>query len=101
MASVSAAVVRAGADLGVIFDTDVDRAGCVDAQGREINRNRLVALGSGDRAGGSSGRHHRDRLNHVDRAEDLYRAGAGRASLAVKRGSQNVINEATVLETTG
>ena len=44
MASVSAAVVRAGADLGVIFDTDVDRAGCVDAQGREINRNRLVAL---------------------------------------------------------
>lgn len=44
MASVCEATVNAGADLGVIFDTDVDRAGCVDAKGREINRNRLVAL---------------------------------------------------------
>lgn len=44
MASVCAATVAAGADLGVIFDTDVDRAGCVDSAGREINRNRLVAL---------------------------------------------------------
>ncbi len=44
MRSVSAATVNARADLGVIFDTDVDRAGCVGADGREINRNRLVAL---------------------------------------------------------
>ena len=44
MHSVCAATVNAGADLGVIFDTDVDRAGCVGADGREINRNRLVAL---------------------------------------------------------
>lgn len=44
MASVSAATVRAKADLGVIFDTDVDRASCVDCSGKEINRNRLVAL---------------------------------------------------------
>lgn len=44
MASVSAAVVKAGADLGVIFDTDCDRAAIVDAAGREINRNRLIAL---------------------------------------------------------
>ena len=38
------ATVQSGADLGVVFDTDVDRAGCVDASGTEINRNRLVAL---------------------------------------------------------
>ena len=44
MRSVCEATVNAGADLGVIFDTDVDRAGCVGADGREINRNRLVAL---------------------------------------------------------
>lgn len=44
MKSVSEATVRAGADLGVIFDTDVDRASCVDSSGREINRNRIVAL---------------------------------------------------------
>ena len=44
MASVSGAVVRYGADLGVIFDADCDRAAVVDADGREINRNRLIAL---------------------------------------------------------
>ena len=44
MASLSAAVTRAGADLGVIFDADCDRAAVVDADGREINRNRLIAL---------------------------------------------------------
>lgn len=46
MASVSAATVSTGADLGIIFDTDVDRASCVDRHGKEINRNRLVALAS-------------------------------------------------------
>ena len=44
MASISAAVKRVGADLGVIFDTDCDRAAVVDADGSEINRNRLIAL---------------------------------------------------------
>lgn len=44
MKSISEAVKRNHADLGIIFDTDVDRAGCVDENGREINRNRLVAL---------------------------------------------------------
>ncbi len=43
-ASISKAVLDAKADLGIIFDTDVDRAGAVDAQGRVINRNRLIAL---------------------------------------------------------
>lgn len=44
MASISEAVVKAGADLGVIFDADCDRAAIVDQNGREINRNRLIAL---------------------------------------------------------
>ncbi len=44
MACISDAVINSGADLGIIFDTDVDRAGCVDPDGVEINRNRLVAL---------------------------------------------------------
>ena len=46
MESASRMVVESGADLGLIFDTDVDRAGVVDRQGREINRNRLVAIAS-------------------------------------------------------
>ena len=42
--SLRKATVCCGADLGIIFDTDVDRAGAVDASGKEINRNRLIAL---------------------------------------------------------
>ena len=46
MESICRATVDNKADLGIIFDTDVDRAGCVDKSGKEINRNRLVALAS-------------------------------------------------------
>lgn len=46
MQSICEAVLESHADLGVIFDTDVDRGGAVDKYGKEINRNRLVALAS-------------------------------------------------------
>lgn len=46
MESVCSAVIKNKADLGIIFDTDVDRAGCVGNDGKEINRNRLIALAS-------------------------------------------------------
>ena len=44
MASLQKAVLSSGADLGVIFDADCDRAAVVDTDGKEINRNRLIAL---------------------------------------------------------
>ena len=44
MASIREAVLQNGADIGLIFDTDVDRAGAVDRRGNEINRNKLIAL---------------------------------------------------------
>lgn len=44
MTSISRATAEAGADLGVIFDADCDRAALVDEAGRPINRNRLIAL---------------------------------------------------------
>lgn len=44
MDAISEAVVAHRADLGVIFDTDVDRAACVASDGSEINRNALIAL---------------------------------------------------------
>lgn len=46
MQSICEAVRESGADLGVIFDTDCDRAACVDETAAEINRNKLVALAS-------------------------------------------------------
>ena len=44
MHAITRAVLNSKADIGLIFDTDVDRAGAVDSSGREINRNRLIAL---------------------------------------------------------
>lgn len=44
MASLSSAVIRVQADVGVIFDADCDRAAIVDHTGKEINRNRLIAM---------------------------------------------------------
>ncbi len=44
MDSVCKAVRDNGADLGIIFDTDVDRAAVVDGEGQPVNRNALIAL---------------------------------------------------------
>lgn len=46
MASITAAVLSNGADLGLIFDTDVDRSSAVDHCGRGIARDGIVALAS-------------------------------------------------------
>ena len=44
MAAITEAVKENHADLGIIFDTDVDRAGAVLSDGSELNRNRLIAM---------------------------------------------------------
>ena len=44
MQSIMDAVKEANADLGIIFDTDVDRAGAVLSDGSELNRNRIIAM---------------------------------------------------------
>jgi len=44
MEAIIAAVRQNGADFGIIFDTDVDRAGAVDKNGKPINRNHFIAL---------------------------------------------------------
>lgn len=44
MKAITQAVLDNKADLGIIFDTDVDRSAAVDSTGRELNRNRLIAL---------------------------------------------------------
>lgn len=44
MASICEAVIKHQADFGIIFDTDVDRSAAVDQFGKELNRNRLIAL---------------------------------------------------------
>ena len=44
MKSIQKAVLESGADVGVIFDADCDRAAIVDGDGKAINRNCLIAL---------------------------------------------------------
>lgn len=44
MALTRAAVLENKADLGIVFDTDVDRSGVVDSEGNPINGDRLIAL---------------------------------------------------------
>ena len=44
MESLRNAVLASKADLGLIFDTDVDRMGAVLANGEEISRNSLIAM---------------------------------------------------------
>lgn len=44
MQALEQAVLAHQADLGIIFDTDVDRSALVDAEGQALNRNNLIAL---------------------------------------------------------
>ncbi len=44
MESIQQATVKAGADLGLIFDTDVDRMSAVLSDGSEVNRDAIIAL---------------------------------------------------------
>ena len=94
MAAVSKAVKEAGADLGVIFDTDVDRGGAVDAQGNEINRNRLVALAAAIALEGNKGGMIVTDSITSSGLKTFIEKDLGGQHLRFKRGYKNVINEA-------
>lgn len=100
MDSVSKATVNSHADLGIIFDTDVDRAGCVDSDGEEINRNRLVALASYiAMEGHDSGVIVTDSVTSDGLKE--YIESLGGEHYRYKRGYRNVINKQIELNKAG
>jgi phosphomannomutase len=101
MRSVSEAVVRAGADLGVIFDTDVDRAALVDREGHEINRNRLVALASAIALEGHPGGTIVTDSITSSGLKTFLEERLGGVHHRYKRGYKNVINEALRLNQQG
>ncbi len=92
MESVKCAVLKARAELGIIFDTDVDRAGAVDADGREINRNDLIALASVIALDGRPGTIVTDSVTSDGLTEFIN--GTGGKHVRFKRGYKNVIDEA-------
>lgn len=101
MASICKAVTDSNADLGIIFDTDVDRSAAVDENGHEIARNGIVALAAalvGEKHPGTTvvtDSITSDQLN-VFLEKDL-----GMKHLRFKRGYKNVINKAIELNESG
>jgi phosphomannomutase len=95
-----AAVLKHKADLGVIFDTDVDRAGAVDASGEEINRNRLIAMASAIVLGEHPGTTIVTDSVTSNGLTDFIE-GIGGKHHRYKRGYKNVIEEAIRLSAEG
>ncbi len=101
MGFASRAVIESGANLGIIFDTDVDRAGVVDRHGKEINRNRLVALASAIALEGvPGGTIVTDSITSDGLREYIEGTLKGRHH-RFQRGYKNVINEALRLNGEG
>ena len=101
MASISRAVLDAGADMGVIFDTDVDRGGAVDSKGNEINRNRLVAMAAAIALDGNPGGTVVTDSTTSAGLKDFIQNDLGGVHHRFKRGYKNVINEAIRLNGEG
>ena len=101
MESICEAVLESKADLGVIFDTDVDRGGAVDRFGKEINRNRLVALAAclalENNPGGTIVT---DSITSTGLNEFIEKNLGGK-HYRYRRGYKNVINKAIELKAQG
>src|SRR3712207_2953386 len=100
MKSISEATLKAGADLGIIFDTDVDRAAIVGPDGKSINKNSLIALISSILLEEETGATIvTDSVTSNGLAE--YIAKKGGIHHRFKRGYKNVINESIRLNNEG
>ncbi len=101
MAAISKAVTDSGADLGLIFDTDVDRAACVDSDGTEIARNRLVALAAAIALEGNDGGTVVTDSIVSDGLIKFINGDLGGVILPFKRGYKNVIDKQIELNNSG
>lgn len=101
MRSITEAVLESGADMGVIFDTDVDRGGAVDKSGNEINRNRLVALASAIALeGNDGGTIVTDSITSAG-LKDFIEKTLGGKHYRYRRGYKNVIDKGLELNAQG
>ncbi len=101
MKAISEAVIDAQADLGVIFDTDVDRGAVVDSKGNEINRNRLVALASAIALEGCEGGTIVTDSITSDGLREFIEGNLGGKHYRYRRGYKNVIDKAIELNNEG
>lgn len=89
------------ADLGIIFDTDVDRAATVFPNGKEINRNALIALMAAIVARTNPGSTVVTDSVTSDQLEDFLENRLRLVHHRFKRGYRNVINESVRLNEEG
>ena len=101
MASVCEAVRENNADLGVIFDTDVDRGGAVDSKGNEINRNRLVAVAAAIALEGNDGGTIVTDSITSSGLKEFIENKLGGKHYRYRRGYKNVIDKAVELNAAG
>uniref|UniRef100_A0A453K0H9 phosphoglucomutase (alpha-D-glucose-1,6-bisphosphate-dependent) n=1 Tax=Aegilops tauschii subsp. strangulata TaxID=200361 RepID=A0A453K0H9_AEGTS len=101
MEAITQAVLNNKADLGIIFDTDVDRSAAVDSSGRELNRNRLIALMSAIVLEEHPGTTVVTDSVTSDGLTAFIEKKLGGKHHRFKRGYKNVIDEAIRLNSTG
>ncbi|AFY37416.1 phosphoglucomutase/phosphomannomutase alpha/beta/alpha domain I [[Leptolyngbya] sp. PCC 7376] len=101
MAAISAAVTANKADFGIIFDTDVDRGAAVDPSGKELNRNRLIALMSVVVLREHPGSTIVTDSITSDGLATFIEQDLGGVHFRYRRGYKNVINQAIALNESG
>lgn len=101
MDSIRRATLENHADLGIIFDTDVDRAASVFANGKEINRNALIALMGAIVARTNPGSTVVTDSVTSDQLTEFLETKLGLVHHRFKRGYRNVINESVRLNQEG
>ena len=100
MAASTKAVLDHQADFGIIFDTDVDRAGAVLSDGSELNRNRIIAMLAAILTREYPGTTIvTDSITSTGLAAFIEKLGG--VHHRFKRGYRNVINEAIKLNANG
>ncbi len=100
MESITEAVKEQNADFGIIFDTDVDRAGAVLSDGSELNRNRIIAMLSAILLREYPGTTIvTDSITSTGLADFIKEKGG--VHLRFKRGYRNVINKSIKLNNEG
>ena len=101
MEAIKSAVLASHADLGLIFDTDVDRMSAVLPDGAQINRDAIIAMIASVLSEEHPGETVVTDSVTSDRLQDFLENRLGMKQHRFKRGYKNVINEAIRLNNEG
>lgn len=101
MESIRNAVLKNNADLGLIFDTDVDRMSAVLSDGSEVNRDKIIAMIAAILAPENPGATIITDSVTSDRLTYFLEKELGLKHLCYMRGYKNVINKQKELNSKG